>query len=144
MVKIEPLDKTHSSDIIDLLSANYLPIQDVNPVYQKFYGIYDKKKKLVACGGLEISGQYGLLRSLAVDKSHQNQGLGKLIFDRLIDVSNKDNLKALFLLTLTASDYFRKKGFKVIDRKSVPEVVTQTNEFKSLCPDSAICMQLKL
>lgn len=143
MVELVSLDKSHCSDIIELLSIYDLPIQDINPEYQKFFGIYDRTK-LVACGGLEISDVYGLLRSLAVDKSHQNQGLGKLIFDRLIYVSNEQNLKALYLLTLTASDYFRKKGFEIIDRKSVPEIVTQTKEFKSLCPDSAICMQLKL
>ena len=48
--------------------------------------------------------------------------------------------RALVLLTLTAVSFFERQGYRVIDRRSVPDDVQATAEFKSLCPASAICM----
>ena len=137
------LDNQHINSIINLLNSHGLPIQDIDLDKQIFWGIFDDKS-LVACGGTEILGNSGLLRSLAVDRNYQNQGLGKVIYEQIIDHAVIVNLKSLYLLTTTASEYFNKKGFKIIERHNVPEKLLNTEEFKSLCPASAICMQLDI
>ena len=137
------LDDQHTNSIISLLNSHGLPIQDIDPDKLTFWGIFDDKS-LVACGGIEILGSSGLLRSLAVDRNYQNHGLGKIIYEKIIDHAVIVNLKSLYLLTTTASEYFNKKGFNSIERHNVPEKLLNTEEFKSLCPTSAICMQLDL
>jgi amino-acid N-acetyltransferase len=47
-------------------------------------------------------------------------------------------------LTLTAKTFFEQQGYRIIDRRSVPEDVQASEEFRSLCPASAICMVKKL
>ena len=49
-------------------------------------------------------------------------------------------IKETFLLTETAMDYFKKLGFTIRERTTIPETVTTTRQFKELCPSSAIIM----
>ena len=44
------------------------------------------------------------------------------------------------LLTQTARDFFAHLGYRVIERTEAPEEVQGSEEFRSLCPASAICM----
>jgi amino-acid N-acetyltransferase len=49
-------------------------------------------------------------------------------------------IKRLVLLTQTAADFFARQGFRTIERSSAPEDIQASEEFRSLCPSSAICM----
>ena len=53
-------------------------------------------------------------------------------------------MRALYLLTLTAEDYFATRGFARVGREHVPETVMQSREFLGLCPASAIAMHCVL
>lgn len=53
-------------------------------------------------------------------------------------------VRALYLLTLTAEDYFATRGFARVGREHVPETVMQSREFLGLCPASAIAMHCVL
>jgi amino-acid N-acetyltransferase len=48
------------------------------------------------------------------------------------------------LLTTTADVYFEKKGFRRIDRSTLTGPVTQSVEFTSACPSSAVCMMKEI
>jgi amino-acid N-acetyltransferase len=50
------------------------------------------------------------------------------------------HIERLVLLTETAQPLFQKLGYSVIERSSVPESLRQSDEFRSLCPASAVCM----
>jgi C_GCAxxG_C_C family probable redox protein len=47
-------------------------------------------------------------------------------------------------LTTTASGFFEKLGWSEVWRQAVPGDVRQSEEFKSLCPQRAVCMMLSL
>ena len=51
-------------------------------------------------------------------------------------------IREFYLLTTTAQEYFRKRGFKVIDRDEVHPQLLGSEEFRGACPDSAVCMRL--
>ena len=89
---------------------------------------------LQACGGL------GLLRSLAVTEAYRSQGLATDLVTRIIIHARSKRIERLFLLTTTAPDFFVKRGFEPFDRSFVPAAIAATEEFRSLCPVSAICM----
>ena len=44
------------------------------------------------------------------------------------------------LLTTTASDFFEQQGYAVNQRGSAPPLISQTEQFRGLCPGSAFYM----
>ncbi len=66
--------------------------------------------------------------------------MAKALYARLLAYAHRKQIKTLYLLTLTAEGFFSKLGFNNLDRKNVPETLQGTEEFRSLCPDTAVCM----
>jgi hypothetical protein len=46
----------------------------------------------------------------------------------------------LILLTQTAKPFFARQNYRTIERESVPPAMLASEEFRSLCPESATCM----
>ena len=53
-------------------------------------------------------------------------------------------LNELVLLTQTAKAFFEQQGYHVIARQDASPAVRMSEEFRSLCPDSAVCMLKRL
>ncbi|MTI40793.1 arsenic resistance N-acetyltransferase ArsN2 [Fulvivirga lutimaris] len=140
---VKQLDQSHLSAILRLLKENGLPVKDIDLKKQSFWGLV-KQEQLIGIGALEIKGDSALLRSLAIDKNSQNMGLGNQLLTTMLELSKSKGIKNLFLLTETAEPFFKKNNFKNINRNQVPEEIAMTEEFKSICPSSAICMTLKI
>lgn len=90
--------------------------------------------------GLEPLNGVGLLRSLAVASPHRGKGLAKALYTSIVAYARGRGIKKLYLLTLTAAGFFSKLGFAKIERGNVPAALQGTEEFRSLCPDTAVCM----
>jgi amino-acid N-acetyltransferase len=45
-----------------------------------------------------------------------------------------------YLLTETAEGFFAKLGFQRIERQAVPIVIRETEQFRTECSETAICM----
>ena len=99
---------------------------------------------IVGCAALELYGDFALLRSVAVDRSHQGQGLGHDLTMAILDLARRLGIRSVFLLTETAGEFFPRFGFKPASRLDVPEVVQQSVEFTSACPVNALVMALSL
>jgi glutathione gamma-glutamylcysteinyltransferase len=63
-----------------------------------------------------------------------------LVTDRLVAASDLD---AVYLLTTTAADYFRRMGFVDELRAAVPEAIRNAPELTSICPSTATLMVAK-
>ena len=100
--------------------------------------------KIVGCVALELHGDYALLRSVAVDKSHQGQGLGHDLTRAALDLARQRGVGRVYLLTETAGEFFPRFGFRPTSRAEVPAAVQQSIEFTSACPVSALVMILFL
>jgi amino-acid N-acetyltransferase len=96
--------------------------------------------ELVGVGGVEAHGVIGLLRSVAVAPAQRRSGLGREIVARLEQESRAAGLRELILLTETAGPFFKRLGYRVIDRAAAPEAIQASAEFRTLCPQSAVCM----
>jgi amino-acid N-acetyltransferase len=92
--------------------------------------------QVVAAGVIEPLEAGGLLRSVVVDPALRGQGLGGLVVDRLVAQARGP----LFLLTETAPDFFATRGFEDLSRAQAPEAVRHTEEYCSLCAESAALM----
>ncbi|HEX6573859.1 MAG TPA: arsenic resistance N-acetyltransferase ArsN2 [Gemmatimonadaceae bacterium] len=126
-----------------LLIDNSLPLDGIPGSLAGFI-VAEQDNRIVGVGGVEVCGAYGLLRSVAVDVSSRNAGVGGKIVERLIDEAHKNDVHSLFLLTTTAENYFPSHGFVRTERDSVPDPVRATKEFTEACPSSATVMRRDL
>jgi amino-acid N-acetyltransferase len=99
---------------------------------------------LIGVVGVERCGDYGLLRSAAVESNARNRGIGRKLVEQAISTAKANRLRSLYLLTTTAEEYFPTFGFEVTTRQDVPDPVRQTHEFREACPASATVMKLDL
>ena len=86
----------------------------------------------------------GLLRSLAVSAEHRRCGLGIALTRALEENATRAGVTSLVLLTETARDFFEHRGYQVIDRAQAPDAVLMSSEFRTLCPQSAVCLTKRL
>lgn len=126
-----------------LLKASNLPADDLDYKKDLLVGYYENEA-LVGTGGLEIYGPYALLRSLSVRLGIRGRAVGTTITKYLLDEARKRGLKAIYLLTETAHDFFLKKGFTDVKRENVPNEVRASSEFSHVCPSSAAVMMLTI
>jgi amino-acid N-acetyltransferase len=129
-----------------LLAASGLEHQDIRPSHLQHFLIVTDESTLTLCGvvGLEIKGNIGLLRSLAVAGAYRRQGLATQLVPKIEAYARSKNIDSLYLLTMTAEDFFSARGYHKTDRASAPPALQETTEFKSLCPQTAVCMKKHL
>lgn len=100
--------------------------------------------ELVAVAGLEVCCRNALLRSVAVRADWRKHGLGHQLVQRVVCDAESRGINALYLLTMTAEHYFPRFGFETVARDSVPPEISNTLEFMSACPASAVAMKRRL
>jgi amino-acid N-acetyltransferase len=132
--------KNYREGIIALLLSEKLPASDLPATLENFRVIV-QDNELIGVIGLEIYGEYGLLRSLAVKPAFRSQNIAAKLIGQIEILAASKQLKAIFLLTETAAEYFIRKGYQKITRNDVPDQVWQSSEFSHVCPQSAIVMK---
>jgi amino-acid N-acetyltransferase len=134
-------DDVHA--IVSLLKRSELPYGDIDLNGQDFL-VAVGGGKVKGTVGLEAAGEHGLLRSLAVDASYRDRGIGRSLLDKIIVHAVRKGVRELYLLTTTADKFFIRQGFEVTGRAAAPAALHETHEFKSACPASAVCMKKKI
>ena len=140
-IHITPATAADIGAIKSILVANDLPTAGVDDHWKTFLVARDGDK-IVACGGAEAYQFAALIRSVAVLPEHRSHGIGRKIVRQLLDRLASRGLREFYLLTTTAEEYFKKRGFKTIDRDEVHPQLMSSREFQGACPDTAVCMRL--
>ena len=122
-----------------LLESSGLPTSDLTRARPAFVAIREHGE-VVAAGALQRFGSAALLRSVVVAQGRRGTGLGHAIVLELERLARDTKIERLILLTQTAASFFARHGYQVIERASVPSDLQGSEEFRSLCPDSATCM----
>lgn len=125
--------------ITDLLTVAALPIQGVAEWLGRFV-VAEVEGRIAGVAGLEVYGTDGLLRSVAVADGWRGRGLGGALTTEALVSARREGVRAVYLLTETAENYFPRHGFRRIARSEVPERVTHSVEFRELCPASSVVM----
>ncbi|MFH0794234.1 MAG: N-acetyltransferase [bacterium] len=87
-----------------------------------FY-VFEQDEKVVACTALHVMWEdLAEIKSLVVAESHQGQGLGQLLVDRVLREANELGIRRVFALTFKPK-FFEKIGFSVIDKGELPQKV---------------------
>jgi len=98
---------------------------------------------VVGSAGLERYGAQALLRSVAVAPQYRNHGLGRTLVRRVLDGALRDQVREVYLFTISAPEYFRLLGFKPIGRDDVADSVRASQEYGECC-SGAQAMVLRL
>lgn len=136
---LRPARPDDAAAIERLLVASSLPTAGVAESLDGFI-VAESSGEIVGVAGLEDGGDSALLRSVAVAPEWRSRGLGRALVTRAIANAESRGLRALYLLTTTAEQYFPSFGFVPTTRESVPAPVRASREFQDLCPASAVVM----
>lgn len=140
-ITISPASAADVAAIKTLLVASDLPTAGVDDHWKTFLVARDGDA-IVGCGGAEAYHFAALIRSVAVKPEHRGSGIGRRLVRQLLDRLASRGLREFYLLTTTAEEYFKKRGFKTIDRDEVHPQLLSSREFQDACPESAVCMRL--
>ena len=133
-----------AAEVLGIIGQCGLPVEDITQTMLKDFVVARKGADIVGVVGLEIIGGDALLRSLVVTETQRRNGIGLKLVQSVERYARSRRMGALYLLTLTAKALFQKAGYSIIDRKSAPVAIQATNEFKALCPDTAVCMKKEI
>jgi len=142
-IDISPAQRRDLEDIRYLLSANRLPLDDLDRHSDSAF-VARQDGRVVGAVALEVYDDGGLLRSVVVAAEHRGTGLGRRLVDAVMQLARTKQLPAVYLLTTTAANYFPKLGFVEVSRDRVPDGVRQSVEFVSACPASAAVLMKRL
>ena len=145
-LNIEGAKKADHDAVIALLEKTGLPPDGIVLHMENFLVVRHPEavvspEILVGSVGLEIYGDSALLRSLAVHPDFQGIGLGTRLVENIIGVAKQKGIIRLYLLTDTAEDYFKRKGFVTVTRDLVPADMKKSIEFTTLCTSSPSMMR---
>lgn len=125
--------------ITSILDREHLPTQDCHAHLDTFT-ILEVADNIAGIGGLECYGEYGLLRSIVILERFRGEGLGATIIRHIIEQACSQGIHTLYCLTEDAQPFLAGTGFSIILRDTAPKAIRQTQQFSSLCPDSAVLM----
>lgn len=130
-----------------LLLANKLPTEGAQG-HLSTYLLATQGGEVVGCAGAEVyghvAGTIALVRSVAIAPGLHKQGIGRLLVERLLQEARSRDIAALYLLTVTAPEYFAQYGFKRMKIEDVPAALKASAEFQGACPACAALMTLVL
>lgn len=142
-ITVRKADTKDIDRIEALLDAHDLPYQDVRTKPECFF-IVSSDEEFIGIGGVETYGSNGLLRSVVIEESSRGRGYGTTVRETLEEYARTAGVETLYLLTTTASTFFRRSGYEEVDRTNVPRTIRWTTEFADFCPTSATCMRKEL
>ncbi len=140
---IEPAAAEDFEAIRELLAQCRLPTADLERS-RPWLVVARSGREIFAVGGVEMFASTGLLRSIAVHPRLRGTGLGRALVDHLEHKAREAGISELVLLTETAKPFFEKLGYRVIERASAPPAILVSEEFRSICPQSASCLSKQL
>ena len=133
------------SDVLELLRVSGLPVAGVEDVFPTgFLVSRDEQGQLEAVAGIEVHGNVGLLRSVAVREDRRGTGLGQIIAIQAVEWARDADLTDVYLLTTTADTFFPRLGFEHVERAAMPAALSSSAEMQGACPESAVAMHLRL
>jgi len=142
--RLRPAAEDDRQLVSDMLADAELPIDGLEEQFGNGYVIAELEGRAVGAGGIEVYGDYGLLRSVVVRKGERGHGLGELIVNDRLRWSAREGLRAVYLLTITVPEFFQHIGFTELNRDELPNEIQGSKEYSEVCPVTAAAMMIRL
>ena len=141
MLRAEPARPHDLRGALDLLGRAELTDRDVSEGWGHYFVVREDDGRVIGVAGLELHGEDGLLRSVAVDADYRGQGLATALVEAVLERAARVGLGSVYLLTATARDYFARRGFADCARDEAPPAIRESWEFRTGCPSTAAFMR---
>jgi arsenate reductase len=92
---------------------------------------------LIACAGIELHKNDGLLRSVAVAQEHRGNGHGAAVVKAALILARLKKLRSLYLITENAKIFFEQQGFKPMERTHLPVSIANSKQAAGECGTQA-------
>ena len=140
-LRAEPARPHDLRGALDLLGRSELTEQNVAERWGHYFVVREDDGRVVGVAGLEIHGEDGLLRSVAVDPDYRGQGLAASLVEAAMQRAKRVGLRSVYLLTTGARAYFARRGFADGGREEAPAAIRESWEFRVGCPSTAAFMR---
>jgi amino-acid N-acetyltransferase len=131
---------TDHEAVAALLQRAGLPLDGVAAWLDHFW-VAEESGRVIGAAGMEVYGDGGLLRSVAVAPEWRSSGIGRTLVERVLEDGRAAGVHDVYLLTTTAERYFPRLGFACVGRDTVPAALQASAEFIGACPASAVVMR---
>lgn len=111
--------------INDFAKRGQMLPRPLSEIYENIreYFVAEEKGRLAGVAGLHVNwADLAEIKSVAVAKAHQKKGLGKLLVQACLDEGRVLEIGKFYVLTYVP-EFFKKMGFRRIDRKTLPQKV---------------------
>jgi N-acetylglutamate synthase-like GNAT family acetyltransferase len=96
-------------------------ILDIENNYLNFWIALNENNKVIGCIGLQEKNNIGIMKKFFVYKEYRETGIGKKLYDNLLEYSKSYSLKNIVLDTpsnaISSHKIYIKSGFKEIKKK---------------------------
>src|SRR5438445_549908 len=108
--------------ITRLLSDAALPLDGLpeNSTGHENFLVLCRDGGVLGCAAIERYGQYGLLRSVALELHERRHGLGRRLVQEALQQARRDGLAEVVLLTTTDAPFFARLGVQAVRSDAVP------------------------
>jgi amino-acid N-acetyltransferase len=137
------IENGRSDDLTDLrplLASAGLPVEALEDALPDGLLVARSGGSLIGAVALQPAGVDALLRSLVVHPDWRGRGLGEALVTTVEALARARGVGRLYLLTETAAGFFPRHGYEPAARGAVPDGVAATAEFRSVCPETAVCL----
>lgn len=142
--KARPSDVKGIQRLINFYAEKGLMLpRSLNELYENLrdFWVYTEKRKILGCCALHLSWKdLAEIKSLVVEESFQNKGIGSALIEVSLKEAKEFAVKEVFVLSYSP-DYFKKFGFKKISKERLPHRIWQECIRCSKFPD---CKEIAL
>lgn len=137
---IRPARGKDEQSVKGLLLDSNLPLEGVDEHFEESYCVAESQDRIIGVAGIEVYGSHGLLRSCAVDSEWRKRSIGEALVKNRLSWARANELSDVYLITTDADHYFKRFGFRAVNRSSVPDEIKESSEFSTICPETATVM----
>jgi len=144
---IMPASDSDRHEVVALLAAAQLPLDGLDDAYANAV-VCRVSGELAGVAMVEIHDDAALLRSVAVAERFRGQHIGEaLVADRVawtqaqLREDNQPAITSLYLLTTTAENYFKARGFHTIGRDQLAPSLARSSHTQLSACSTAVAMR---
>jgi amino-acid N-acetyltransferase len=128
-----------------LIATAALPTDDLSETGYSCFKVYADGSQIKGAIALEpLANQCAMLRSLVVSPEARGIGIGHALVESAEAQARSQKVAEIYLLTTTADRFFSRLGYHRLNRESAPDSVRAHEQFRSLCPASAVLMSKRI
>ena len=144
MLRAEPARAHDLRGALELLGRAELTEQDVGEGWGHYFVVREDDGRVVGVAGLELHGEDGLLRSVAVDEDYRGQGLAGALSRPCSSARSAWACARCTCSRPARGTTSRAAASGDCARDAAPPAIRESWEFKNGCPSTAAFMQRKV